>query len=144
MGSMLHVLPQVKLTVGDGVLHKDMKMSGIERRRRLHWREADMQGREIIGRWRDERPLRGDNITLYKEDGRYFLEIWFSDGCHSCDAVELSDSPLGRKVEDVGGNFFGEFFIVTPSQQLQFCNEQGCYYQVDKLTPVTDAAVQVA
>lgn len=137
MGSMLNVLPQLTFTLGDWVLHKDIRMSGIEKRRRLHWRETDMQNREIIGRWLDGRPLLGDKITLYKEDEKYFLETWFSDGCHSLDEVYMSQTAEGHKLEDVGGNFFGEFFIVTQSQQLQFCNEQGCYFQAEKLA--TDA-----
>ena len=133
MGSMLNVLPQLAFTSGDWVLHKDIRMSGIEKRRRLHWRETDMQNREIIGRWLDERPLLGDKITLYKENDKYFLETWFSDGCHSLDEVYMTQTSEGHKLEDVGGNFFGEFFIVTQSKQLQFCNEQGCYFRVDKL-----------
>ena len=113
-------------------------MSGIEKRRRLHWRETDMQIREIIGRWLDGRPLLGDKITLYKEDEKYFLETWFSDGCHSLDEVYMSQTAEGHKLEDVGGNFFGEFFIVTQSQQLQFCNEQGCYFQAEELAADVD------
>ncbi|MEI8602977.1 hypothetical protein P4S55_20710 [Shewanella sp. PP-Sp27a-2] len=140
MGSMLNVLPQLTFTLGDWVLHKDIRMSGIEKRRRLHWRETDMQNREIIGRWLDGRPLLGDKITLYKEDEKYFLETWFSDGCHSLDEVYMSQTAEGHKLEDVGGNFFGEFFIVTQSQQLQFCNEQGCYFQADKFAADADFA----
>lgn len=52
----------------------------------------------------------------------------------------MSQIAEGHKLEDVGGNFFGEFFIVTQSQQLQFCNEQGCYFQADKLAADTDFA----
>lgn len=144
MGFMLNVLPQLTFTFGDLALHKDIRMSGIERRRRLHWRETDMENREIIGRWLDERPQLGDKITLYKEDGKYFLETWFSDGCHSLDQVRMTDTPEGRKVEDVGGNFFGEYFLVTPSLQLQFCHEQGCYFQVDKLMADIDFNQRVA
>ncbi|VEE63645.1 Uncharacterised protein [Shewanella putrefaciens] len=144
MGSMLNVLPQLTFTLGEWVLHKDIRMSGIEKRRRLHWRESDMQNREIIGRWLDERPLLGDKITLYKEADKYYLETWFSDGCHSLDEVNLSDTPQGQKVEDVGGNFFGEYFMVTPAMQLQFCNEQGSYFQVDKLMADIDFNQRVA
>ncbi|MDR6965140.1 hypothetical protein [Shewanella putrefaciens] len=144
MGSMLNVLPQLTFTLSDWVLHKDIRMSGIEKCRRLHWRETDMQNREIIGRWLDERPLLGDKITLYKEDNKYFLETWFSDGCHSLDEVLMTETSAGHKVEDVGGNFFGEYFIVTPTQQLQFCNEQGCYFQVDKLMVDIDFSQRVA
>ncbi|MGI2022093.1 hypothetical protein [Shewanella glacialipiscicola] len=140
MGSMLNVLPKLTFTSGDWVLHKDIRMSGIEKRRRLHWRETDMQNREIVGRWLDERPLLGDKITLYKENDKCFLETWFSDGCHSLDEVYMTQIPEGQKLEDVGGNFFGEFFIVTQSQQLQFCNEQGCYFQADKLAADADFA----
>lgn len=93
-----------------------------------------MQKREILGRWLDERPLLGDNITFYREGDKFFVETWFNDGCHSLDEVNVSQTAQGQKLEDVGGNFFGEFFIVTPTQQLQFCNELGCYFEVEPLT----------
>lgn len=144
LASMLNVRSQLMRTFGNRVGHQEMQMSAIERRRRLHWREEDMQHREMMGRWLDARPLLGDIITLYKEHDRYFLETWFSDGCHSLDPVRLTDTAQGCKVEDVGGNFFGEFFIVTPTQQLQFWNDQGCYYQVEPLMTERDITEQVA
>ncbi len=120
MGSMLNVLPQLTFTLSDWVLHKDIRMSGIEKRRRLHWRETDMQNREIIGRWLDERPLLGDKITLYKEDDKYFLETWFSDGCHSLDEVLMTETSAGHKVEDVGGIFLVSILLLLQHSNCNF------------------------
>ncbi|MGS0825864.1 hypothetical protein ACVBIO_08635 [Shewanella sp. 0m-8] len=66
---------------------KEMEMSVVEKRKRLSWREDELNTREVVGRWIDERPLLGDNITLYKQSGRYYLETWYLDGCHSLDEM---------------------------------------------------------
>ncbi|QYJ80560.1 hypothetical protein K0H61_06140 [Shewanella acanthi] len=144
MGSVHHGLPQIVDTIRAWKLHRDVSMAGIENRRRLHWRETEMKHREIIGRWLDERPLLGDKITLYREADKYYLETWFSDGCHSRDEVLLTDTPEGKKVEDVGGNMFGEFLMVTPALELQFCNDEGCFFQTDKRIADHQVSLSVA
>ncbi|MCL2919486.1 hypothetical protein [Shewanella litorisediminis] len=87
-----------------------------------------MSVRELVGRWVDERPELGDSLSLYKESGRYFLETWFSDGCHSRDEMTVTPQAEGLRLDDVGGNFFGEFFVVTEAG-LEFHNFRGCFYR---------------
>ncbi|WP_108946132.1 hypothetical protein [Shewanella halifaxensis] len=107
---------------------KEMEMSVVEKRKRLSWREDETVNREVVGRWIDERPLLGDNLTLYKQEGKYFLETWYLDGCHSLDEMTFEQTDDGIKLEDKGGNIFGEYFMLTNSNELKFCNSSSCYY----------------
>ncbi|WP_299810117.1 hypothetical protein [uncultured Shewanella sp.] len=107
---------------------KEMEMSVVEKRRRLSWREGELRSREVVGRWIDERPLLGDNITLYKQEGKYYLETWYTDGCHSLDEMTSEQTEEGIKLEDKGGNIFGEYFMLTTDNELKFCNSTNCYY----------------
>ncbi len=107
---------------------KEMEMSVVEKRRRLSWREDELSSREVVGRWIDERPLLGDKITLYKQSGKYYLETWYLDGCHSLDEMTSEETEEGTKLEDKGGNIFGEYFMLTTDNELKFCNSTNCYY----------------
>ncbi|QSX28867.1 MULTISPECIES: hypothetical protein [Shewanella] len=127
MASMLNASSYSGLNETAFELHRNANVSAIEKRKRLHWREATMSAREIVGSWLDERPELGDRITLYREGERYLLETWFNDGCHSLDDMLATETESGLKLEDKGGNFFGEYFIVVEAG-LQFCNFKGCYY----------------
>ncbi|GIU29751.1 hypothetical protein [Shewanella sp. MBTL60-007] len=107
---------------------KEMEMSVVEKRRRLSWQEDELSPREVVGCWVDERPLLGDKITLYKQAGKYYLETWYLDGCHSLDEMLSEEMEEGIKLEDKGGNIFGEYFMLTTDNELKFCNSTNCYY----------------
>ena len=130
MSSMLNVM----LAKGTDTValhsYKDIGMSGIEKRKQLHWRNAS--SRKVIGNWIDTRPMLEDSITLYREADKFFLEICFSDGCRSVDEVRVSDVADGTKLEDIGGNFFGEYFIIGQDNQLHFCNDKGAFYSAQQ------------
>ncbi len=127
MATMLNAAEVFGMFAAAQIMHRDSTVSAFEKRRRLSGREAEMSVRELMGRWVDERPDQGDSLTLYKEDGRIFLETWFSDGCHSRDEMRLTETDSGLKLEDLGGNFFGEYFMVTEAG-LEFCNYRGSFY----------------
>lgn len=136
MGNMPQMMSQVDNRDVEMPSLKDNEISGTEKRRRLHWQEAEMNVREIVGTWIDQRPLLGEKVILYREMERWFLETWFEDGCHSLDEMSVTTTTQGQKLEDKGGNFFGEYFILTPSLQLLFCNSMGAYYTADLVEQV--------
>lgn len=127
MATMRNAAKVSGLSTAAEIMHRDSTVTAFEKRRRLSGREASMSERESMGRWVDERPEQGDSLTLYKEDGRVFLETWFSDGCHSRDEMRVTETDAGLKLEDMGGNFFGEYFMLTQAG-LEFCNHRGCFY----------------
>ncbi|WP_220736321.1 hypothetical protein [Shewanella sp. c952] len=111
---------------------KEMEMSVVEKRKRLFSKVDAVENREVVGRWVDERPLLGDKITVYKQAETYYLETWYNDGCHSLDEMISERTDDGVKLEDKGGNIFGEYFMLTASNDLMFCNSSLCYYTAVK------------
>lgn len=105
-----------------------IELSVVEKRKRLSWQRADMSEKHVLGRWVDERPSLGDKITLYRQGDKLFLETWYNDGCHSLDEMEVTEVEGGVKLEDKGGNLFGEYFMLSEGNKLQFCNSEECYY----------------
>lgn len=110
-----------------------IEMPVIEKRKRLGWQEQDMDTRQVIGQWIDERPSLGDKITLYRQDDKLFLETWYTDGCHSLDEMQATKIDEGLKLEDLGGNLFGEYFLLSDDNNLQFCNSAECFYTAKRI-----------
>ncbi|BAJ01540.1 conserved hypothetical protein [Shewanella violacea DSS12] len=109
-------------------LLKVIEMSVVDKRKRLGWQDKDSDGREVIGRWLDERNGSTDKLILYRQTDNIYLEIWSSDGCHSLDVMMCIETDAGLKLEDEGGNFFGEYFLLSDDNSLQFCNSSECFY----------------
>ena len=55
--------------------------------------------REIIGRWLDEGPIVGGRITIFREDGKLFIEQIFTDGSSRKEELVEKKSPLGRRFD---------------------------------------------
>lgn len=55
--------------------------------------------REIIGRWLDESPYVGSRITVFREDGKLFIEEMFKDGSSLRKELVEQKSPLGRRFD---------------------------------------------
>lgn len=128
MRSELRVMLDKTCASGSQSLLQVIEMSVVEKRKRLRWQEQDMEAREIIGQWIDERPSLGDKITLYRQGEKLFLETWYNDGCHSLDEMQATQLDNGLKLEDLGGNLFGEYFLLSHDNNLQFCNSNECFY----------------
>ncbi len=112
MTSVTTVIQDQTFKVDSSELLKVIKMSVVEKRQRLGWQAKEAEKRDIVGRWVDERDSVGDKITLYREDGKIYLETWYNDGCHSLDEMEATPTPEGLKLEDVGEYFWRVFSIV--------------------------------
>ncbi|MCZ4336653.1 hypothetical protein [Shewanella colwelliana] len=128
MESKLRVMLDKTNVNGSQSLLQVIEMPVVEKRKRLNWQEQDMDKREIIGNWIDERPSLGDKITLYRQNDKLFLETWYNDGCHSLDEMQATEVENGIKLEDLGGNLFGEYFLLSTDNSLQFCNSSECFY----------------
>ncbi|MCE9679449.1 hypothetical protein LZP69_09775 [Shewanella sp. AS1] len=104
------------------------EMPVVEKRKRLNWQQSDRAGRQIVGHWVDDRCAMGDRITLYRQDDKLFIETWFNDGCHSLDELKTKETDAGLRLEDLRGNLFGDYFLLTKEHDLQFCNSEECFY----------------
>ena len=128
MVSATAVKSESSFKVQNSELLKVIKMSVVEKRQRLGWQANEAEKRDIVGRWVDERNGVEDKITLYREDDKIFLETWYNDGCHSLDEVQTTSTTEGLKLEDIGGNIFGEYFLLSVGKNLQFCDSSSCFY----------------
>ncbi len=128
MDSMAEVLQDECSQTESRELLEVIKMSVVEKRQRLSWQEKDVVSREVVGRWIDDRHCVGDKITLYRQGNKVFLETWYSDGCHSLDEMMSTQTEDGLKLEDKGGNIFGEYFLLSAENHLRFCNSSECFY----------------
>ncbi|PHQ74746.1 MAG: hypothetical protein COB74_05870 [Shewanella sp.] len=128
MSSMAEVIQYPDRPTESRELLKVIKMSVVDKRKRLGWQDKDLEAREVIGRWIDGRDGTSNKLTLYRQDDKIYLEIWSSDGCHSLDVMMCTQTEQGLRLEDKGGNIFGEYFLLTDDNSLQFCNSSECYY----------------
>ncbi len=90
--------------------------------------------RKVVGVWIDDRPGIGAKMTIYySKKGKLFLESTYSDG--SSGKKEMKEMPVknGKRIEDIDGNDFGEYFIINNASQLEFWSENGNYYTAKKV-----------
>ncbi|MFQ6370395.1 hypothetical protein [Shewanella sp. YIC-542] len=121
MGLLLDI--QGKLPVQLHGLSKLSGVSALEKRRKLQrLRHSD---KRLIGCWRDPRQNLNDDVLLYQHNGRWFMETWFSDGCHSLDEMTARDTADGVRLEELDGNLFGEYLLLQEGHALCFCNDNG-------------------
>ncbi|MCL1127192.1 hypothetical protein [Shewanella surugensis] len=108
-------------------------MPVVDKRKRLFWQDLEKEGRKILGRWVDERPLLGEKLTLFQENDAWFLETWYRDGCHSLDELTVTKVAQGMKLETKGENLFEEYFVLTTDNRLKCWNDNVCLYTARKL-----------
>ncbi|AQS38740.1 hypothetical protein Sps_03613 [Shewanella psychrophila] len=128
MSSMVEAMQYPDRPEESRELLKVIKMSVVDKRKRLGWQDKDLDVREVIGRWIDGRDGTSNTLTLYRQDDKIYLEIWSGDGCHSLDIMMCTQTDKGLKLEDKGGNIFGEYFLLSNDNTLQLCNSTECFY----------------
>ncbi|MGI2261478.1 hypothetical protein [Shewanella sp. GXUN23E] len=100
-------------------------LQGSSNRRRVMGGVSTMEAQQLVGEWLDTRDGEGDKINVYRSGEQWVLETWSEDGCHSRDLMQVTETVDGLKLEDRGGNLFGEYFLLR-DDQLHLCTESGC------------------
>ncbi|QUN06999.1 hypothetical protein KDN34_06070 [Shewanella yunxiaonensis] len=130
MGLLLDIQDKVPLQLRG--LSKLSGISAVEKRRRLL---LNHQGqRQLVGCWRDQRENLNDEVHLFRDNGKWIMASWFSDGCHSLDEMNAIDTADGVRLEEKDGNVFGEYLLLQGNDTLAFCNENGCYCTAEKIS----------
>ncbi len=80
--------------------------------------------REIIGRWLDE-VIIGSRITIFREDGRLFIEEMFKDGSSLKKELVEKKAPLGRRFDKVEGSRAGDHWVLGSDGNLQIRDNEG-------------------
>ncbi len=89
---------------------------------------------DVMGKWRDERPLGfGATITMYRDAESILMEWKFDDG--SVLRRELIEKLVSgeRRLEEMGGSSFGEYYIIDSKNNLRL-------YDVDGLIRIAQPA----
>jgi hypothetical protein len=90
--------------------------------------------REIIGRWLDEGPFVANRITIFREDGRLFIEQMFKDGSSLKKEIVEKKSPLGRRFDKVEGSSAGDHWVLGSDGNLQLRDNDGLITTAKKIT----------
>lgn len=89
-------------------------------------------GGEIIGRWLDESPFVGSRITIFRDEGRFFIEQIFKDGSSLKNEVVERKSSLGRRFDKVDAST-GDHWILDSKGNLQVRDNDGLIATAKKL-----------
>ena len=89
--------------------------------------------REIIGRWLDERPFAGNRITIFRKDGKVFVENTYKDGSSGTRELLEKKSPLGRRFDRVGESTAGDHWILNSDGNLQLRDNEGLIATAKKI-----------
>lgn len=81
--------------------------------------------REVVGSWLDQSPVVGGRISIYRKDGKLYMERTFKDGSGYNEELAEKPSSSGKQFEKEGGSNFGEYYIIDQQGDLQIRDQQG-------------------
>lgn len=88
--------------------------------------QPDDPSREIIGSWIDDRMHFGHRVTIFRQDGKLFMENTFNDGSSGKKEIVAKPSASGKKfVENKEENRSGEFYLIDSRGDLQLWDQDG-------------------
>lgn len=94
---------------------------------------AKSTSRDVIGIWMDDRPYVGATITIYRENEKLYLESKYKDGSGSTEEMTETQSTIGAKLVEKGGNPHGEYFVLDKKGNLQAGGNNGIFLEYKKL-----------
>lgn len=95
--------------------------------------EAFAEDREVLGSWLDERPFVGSRFTIFREEGALFIEQAFKDGSSRQIEIAESDSPLGRRYDEIDSSTSGDHWVVGSNGDLQIRDNEGLIATAKKI-----------
>ena len=134
-----YYLPDMKINSGYWATthfnpNLDVRILGltVEQEEALNRQPVD-SSREIIGSWLDERPFGGSRITIFRKDGKLFLENKYKDG--SAGTAELSEtrSQDGRRFDYKPDRGNGEYYLINRKGELQQLDQDGHFMTAKKV-----------
>jgi hypothetical protein len=81
--------------------------------------------RQAIGCWLDERPFFAGHITIFREEGKLFVERKFKDGSSLKKEIVEKKAPLGRRFDYAEGSAYGDHYVLRPNGDLQIRDTEG-------------------
>jgi len=95
--------------------------------------QLELANHQIVGRWLDERPFVASRITIFREDGRLFIERKSKDGSSLKKEIVEKKSPLGRRFDYVEGPTAGDYWVLGLNGDLQVRDNGGLIATAQKI-----------
>ena len=90
--------------------------------------EADLRA-DILGIWLDERPFVANKTTIYRQNGKLYMEWKFHDGNSINEEMVKKTSLSGERFEEKGSSHillaFGEYYVVNQRGNLELRDNDG-------------------
>lgn len=92
-------------------------------KKKLLAQSPEQDGRTVIGRWLDQSPYVGGVITIYRKDGKLYLEQ--KGQLEQEETLIESKSTLGRRFDMTEGSATGDHWIINHAGNLEIRDNQG-------------------
>ena len=93
----------------------------------------DDSSREVIGVWLDKTPFIGSRVTIYRQNGKLFLERTYYDGSSGKKEMAEKPSSKGRTFRTREGSSVGEFYLIDSQGSLQLWDDEGLFSTAKKI-----------
>lgn len=87
----------------------------------------------LVGRWFAESPYVSIHITIFREDGKLFIDPMFKDGSSLKEELVEKKSPLGRRFDPVEGTSTGDYLVLCSDGNLQVRDNDGLIATLRKI-----------
>jgi hypothetical protein len=88
---------------------------------------------EVIGRWLDDRPFVGHRVTIFREQGKLFMEQIFPDGSSSKKDLKETRTRQGRRFDEIEGSAYGDHWLLDSDGNLQLRDDEGLISTAKKI-----------
>ncbi len=95
--------------------------------------QPDDPSREVIGSWLDESPFIGNRITIFRQNGKLFMENKYKDGSSGKKEIVEKLSGKKRTFRNKEGSSFGEFYFIDTQGNLQLWDKDGIISTAKKI-----------
>lgn len=85
----------------------------------------DDSSKKVIGIWLDESPFLGSRITIFRRNGKFFLEKVYKDGSSGTKEIVERSSFKGRTFRYKKKSSAGEFYLIDKQGNLQLWDNEG-------------------
>ena len=128
---IVYYLPEMKVGAGGWAtthFNPDLEVNilGLTLKQEIAFaKKVEDTTREVVGNWLDQSPMVGGKISIYRKDGKIYMEREFKDGSSSNEEMVEKPSSSGTRYEEKGGSNFGEYYILDRQGNLQIRDREG-------------------
>jgi len=94
----------------------------------------DDPSRDVIGSWLDETLFMGRRITIFRQNGKLFMESVYYDGSSGKKEIVEKSSGKDRRFQRKEGSSVGEFYLIDAQGNLQIWDEEGIISTARKIS----------